>query len=161
MDDLFNIAGLIFMLVLLIPNAVYVIINRGRPVKKEKHKILEPIEQVARVGCIAFMTLNVPGTYFGFWSETAFAVYLSVDFALTFTYCLLWIVFWRSNTLPKALTLSIIPSVMLLFSGVISRSILLTIFALIFAPAHILISCMDAKIVAKDEENLVMNQKRR
>lgn len=159
--EYFNIAGLIFMLVLLVPNAVYVIINRGKPVKKEKHKILEPIEQVARVGCIAFMTLNVPGTYFGFWSETAFAVYLCVDFALTFIYCLLWIVFWRSNTLPKALALSIIPSVMLLFSGVISRSILLTIFALVFAFAHIMISCKDAKSLAKDEENLAINQKSR
>ena len=147
-DSLFNIAGLIFMLVLMVPNAVYAIVNRGRPVKKEKHKILEPIEQVGRIGCIAFMTLNVPGTCFGFGSETAFAIYLSVDFALTFTYCLLWIVFWRSNSLPKALTLSIIPSVMLLFSGLISRSILLTAFALIFAPAHIIISCKDAKSLA-------------
>ena len=42
------------------------------------------------------------------------------------------------------MALSIIPSAMFLFSGIISRSLLLTLSALLFAPSHILISYKNA-----------------
>lgn len=149
------------MLIILIPNALYAFLNRGRLPKTEKHKILEPIEQIGRIGCIAFMTVNIPGTVFGWQSDTAFAIYLCVNFVLSLTYCILWGVFWKSHNLAKALTLSIIPSVLLLFSGVMCRSILLLISSVIFVPAHILISCKDAKAAAKDEEGLVFYNTKR
>ncbi len=42
------------------------------------------------------------------------------------------------------MALSIIPSAIFLFSGIISRSLLLTLSALLFAPSHILISYKNA-----------------
>ena len=45
----------------------------------------------------------------------------------------------------RALALSILPSILFLFSGIMTRSVLLTIAALLFAPAHIAISYRNAK----------------
>lgn len=60
-------------------------------------------------------------------------------------YCLIWIVCFRKSSVFRALALSIIPSLLFLLSGIMSRSILLTIAAVIFAPSHILLSYKNAK----------------
>ena len=50
---------------------------------------------------------------------------------------------------PKSLVrnraLSIIPAIIFMFSGIMSRSVLLIVASLLFAPAHILISYKNAK----------------
>lgn len=51
----------------------------------------------------------------------------------------------------RALALSIIPSVIFLFSGIMSRSILLFLASVPFAPAHILISCKSADLEHKNQ----------
>ena len=149
--EYFNLFGMVFVLVLLIPNAIYAIISKGRIQTKERHRILEPIETVGRIGCMAFMVINIPGTVFGYRSDEAFAIYLMAGFALSLVYCALWAVFWRQKTLAKALCLSILPSLLFLFCGVMNRSILLIVSTLIFAPAHILISCKDVLGQAQDD----------
>ena len=45
----------------------------------------------------------------------------------------------------RAIVLSVLPSLVFLFSAVMSRSLLLGLSALLFAPAHILISCKNAE----------------
>ena len=58
---------------------------------------------------------------------------------------MIWIICFRKNTIFKVLALSIIPSVIFMFSGIMSRSALLVVASLLFAPAHILISYKNAK----------------
>ena len=70
---------------------------------------------------------------------------LIVNSILIILYCLIWIICFRKNTVFKALALSIIPAVIFMFSGIMSRSVLLIIASLLFAPAHILISYKNAK----------------
>lgn len=139
-----NLYGLFMILLVLLPNLIYGLYISGKPVPKEKHRILGPIEQIGRIGCVAFMALEIPGVYFDYWSQTAFLLYLSIGFTLVFAYCLFWIIFWKKGSMVRALLLSILPSLLFLSCGIFSRSILLIVFALIFAPAHIAISCMDA-----------------
>ena len=105
----------------------------------------ERLEQIGRVGCIGFMVLNIPGTWFGWWSWKVLAIYLIVDTVLVVLYCVLWMICWKKNSMFKALSLSIIPSALFLFSGVMCRSILLILSAVLFAPTHILISYKNAK----------------
>ena len=45
----------------------------------------------------------------------------------------------------RALSLSILPSILFLFSGVMSHSLLLTLSSLVFAPCHIAISYQSAR----------------
>ena len=91
------------------------------------------------------MIFNVPGTCFGWPSNEAFAAYVIADGALAALYCLIWFVCFRKSSVFRALALSIISSLLFLLSGIMSRSILLTIAAVIFAPSHILLSYKNAK----------------
>lgn len=140
-----NIFGLVFIAIIMIPNIVFAIKCKDGFENKWNNKSVEIVEQIGRFGCFGFMVVNIPGTWFGWWSDNAFSIYLIVNMVLIILYCGIWIICFRKNTVFRALALSIIPSVIFLFSGIMSRSILLIITSLLFAPAHILISYKNAK----------------
>ena len=140
-----NVFGLVMVAVIMIPNILFAMKCKDGFVNKWNNKFVETVEQIGRFGCFGFMIINIPGTWFGWWSDEAFAVYLFVDAVLVTLYCVLWAVCFRKSSVFRALALSIIPSVLFLFSGIMSRSILLTIAAVLFAPSHILISYQNAK----------------
>ena len=145
MMEWFNVFGLGFVIVILIPNILFAMKCKEGFENTWKNKFVEIIEQIGRFGCLGFMIVNIPGTWFGWWSDEAFAVYLIVDMVLIVAYCVIWTVCFKKNTVFRALALSIIPSLLFLFSGIMSRSILLTIASALFAPSHILISYKNAK----------------
>ena len=140
-----NVFGLVMAAVIMIPNILFAMKCKDGFVNKWNNKSVETVEQIGRFGCFGFMIINIPGTWFGWWSDEAFAVYLVVDAVLVTLYCVIWAVCVRKSSVFRALALSIIPSVLFLFSGIMSRSILLTIAAVLFAPSHILISYQNAK----------------
>ena len=98
----------------MIPNIIFAFKCKDGFVNKWENKYVDVMEQVGRFGCFGFMIINIPGTWFGWWSD-------------------------------EALALSIIPSFLFLFSGIMSRSVLLIIAAVLFAPSHIVISYRNAK----------------
>lgn len=140
-----NVFGLVMVAVIMIPNILFAMKCKDGFVNKWNNKFVETVEQIGRFGCFGFMIINIPGTWFGWWSDEAFAVYLVVDAVLVTLYCVIWAVWFRKSSVFRALALSIIPSVLFLFSGIMSRSILLTIAAVLFAPSHILISYQNTK----------------
>ena len=140
-----NVFGLVMVAVIMIPNILFAMKCKDGFVNKWNNKSVETVEQIGRFGCFGFMIFNIPGTWFGWWSDEAFAVYLVVDAVLVTLYCVIWAVCFRKSSVFRALALSIIPSVLFLFSGIMSRSILLTIAAVLFAPSHILISYQNTK----------------
>ena len=140
-----NVFGLVMVAVIMIPNILFAMKCKDGFVNKWNNKSVETVEQIGRFGCFGFMIINIPGTWFGWWSDEAFAVYLVVDAVLVTLYCVIWAVCFRKSSVFRALALSSIPSVLFLFSGIMSRSILLTIAAVLFAPSHILISYKNAK----------------
>ena len=143
--DWFNVFGLVFIAVIMIPNIIFAIKNKEGFENKRKNRFLEVAEQIGRIGCFVFMIINIPGTGCGWRSDEAFAVYLITDTLLIAVYCAIWIVCFRKNSVFRALALSGIPSVLFLFSGIMSRSVLLIISSVIFAPSHIIISYRNAK----------------
>lgn len=143
--DRFNIFGLIFIAIIMIPNIIYAIKCKEGFINKWSNKTVELLEQIGRFGCFGFMIINIPGTWFGWWSDEAFAAYLIVNVILVLSYCTIWIICFKKNTVFRALALSILPSVLFLFSGIMSRSVLLMISAVIFAPCHIIISYKNAE----------------
>lgn len=140
-----NVFGLVMVAVIMIPNILFAMKCKDGFVNKWNNKSVETVEQIGRFGCFGFMIINIPGTWFGWWSDEAFAVYLVVDAVLVTLYCVIWAACFRKSSVFRALALSIIPPVLFLFSGIMSRSILLTIAAVLFAPSHILISYQNAK----------------
>lgn len=141
----FNPFGLVFMIFIMIPNIVFAIKCKDGFENSWNNKIVSVLEQIGRYGCFAAMIFNVPFTAFGFPSDEAFALYLIINSVFILAYCIIWIVCFKRNSMFRAVSLSVIPSVIFLFSGIMSRSVILTIAALIFAPCHILISCKNAK----------------
>ena len=140
-----NVFGSIMIAVIMIPNIIFAIRCKEGLKNKWKNKIVEFIEQTGRFGCFIFMIVNIPGTWFGWWSDEAFAIYLIVDTTLVTAYCVIWIICFKNSSMFRALALSVIPSVLFLFSGIMSRSILLLVASILFAPSHILLSYRNAK----------------
>ena len=140
----FNIFGLAFITAIMIPNIIFALKHKEVFENRYHNKTIEIIEQIGRFGCFGFMIFNIPTTWFGWWSDEAFAIYLMVDAVLIVLYCTIWVIYWRKNNVFKAMVLSIIPSAIFLFSGIMCRSILLIISSLLFAPAHIFISYKNA-----------------
>lgn len=140
-----NIFGLVFIAVIMIPNIIFAIKCKEGFENIWNNKLVETLEQIGRFGCFGFMIIYIPNTWFGWQSDEAFAAYLIADVILVLAYCVIWIVCFRKNGIFRALSLSIIPSVIFLLSGILSRSVLLILSAVIFAPCHILISYKNAR----------------
>lgn len=140
----FNWYGLIFIAVIMIPNVIFAVKCKDDFVNKWNNKTVETLEQIGRFGCFILMIFNVQYTYFGFFFDSGLTVYLIVDSILVFAYCLIWTICFRKNGVFRALALSIIPSVLFLFSGIMICSIPLIVAATIFAPCHILLSYKNA-----------------
>ncbi len=147
-----NLFGLIFLIVLLIPNIIYAFKQKVRIRHRWQNKPVLILEQIGRIGCMVFMCVILPGTTFGFSSGEALAVYLMGNEALILCYLVAWIFLGRRFNLSRALALSILPSVVFLFSGLLSHYIPLIVSALVFGPCHILISCQDVLHKPSSEE---------
>ena len=140
----FNYYGLAVMAIIMIPNIVYAVKHKNDPANTVRNKAVVISEQIGRYACFFLMIFLIPYTYFGFWFEHALTVYLSVNGGL----CLLYLIFWgvcgKQNNLLRALTLSIIPTCIFLFGGIMLAYIPLLVFALLFGANHIYISCKNA-----------------
>ena len=141
----FNIFGFAFVVIIMIPNIIFAMKCKNGFENKWNNKFVETMEQIGRFSCFGFMIINIPKTCFGWWNDKAFTIYLIVDIVLVTLYCLIWFICFKKNSMFRALALSIIPSIMFLFSGIMTRSILLILAAIIFAPCHIMISYKNAK----------------
>jgi len=141
----FNWYGLIIIAVIFIPNILCAVLDKNAFVNKFSNKFLTVTEQIGRYGCMAFMVFNIPYTYFNFWFSCAIYVYFAVNGFLLVFYCLGWIIFRKSRSIIKALWLSVTPSLIFVFSGIMLASVPLLVCAVIFSVAHILISVKNAE----------------
>lgn len=141
----FNLAGFCMIAVIMVPNVIFAMKCKEGFENKWNNRFVETIEQIGRFGCFGFMVINIPGTCLGWIDDKVFSVYLVVDILLTALYCLIWIICFRKNSVFRSLALSVIPSAIFLFSGIMSRSVLLILSAIIFAPSHIMLSYRNAK----------------
>ena len=144
-----NFYGLAFMLVIMIPNIIFASINKDGFQNLWKNKFVEVLEQIGRMGCFGFMVFIIPRCGFGFSPDESFSLYLIVNVVLLAAYCLIWIICFERNSIFRALALSIIPSVIFLASGILSRYIPLIVAAVIFAPCHIAISYKNVELETK------------
>ncbi len=140
----FNYYGLAVMAVVMIPNIIYAVKNKGNVADTYNNKLATVAEQIGRYGCFAFMIFNIPYSYFNFWFDYAIIVYLAVNGGLCLAYLIFWIICRNKSGKLRALALSVIPSCIFIFSGVMLLNIPLICFAVIFAVSHILISYKNA-----------------
>lgn len=143
-----NLYGIIIIALILVPNILFAVKCSDGFENRWKNRTAEILEQAGRYACMGFMIFNIPGTYCGFWFAGGLAAYLIVNGILIAAYCIIWAVCFRKNNVFRALFLSILPSLIFLFSGVSLGSFLLIAAAVLFAPCHILISYKNAVFLA-------------
>ena len=132
----------------MIPNVVYAVKCKNEEANTDRNRAVEILEQIGRYACFAFMIFNVPYTCFGFWFGHALTVYLIVNGVLCTAYCAFWVICRKRKGVLRALSLSILPTAVFLFSGIVLANIPLVAFSAVFGVTHILISCKNA--VKKD-----------
>lgn len=137
----FNLTGLIFVVVLLIPNIIYAATNKDGFADNYHNKFVETGEQIGRFGCFILMFIQPSFVTLGYIYDGAQALHLILGIVLLTLYCGGWIVFRKGNSVAKALTLSILPSVLFLESGILTLNIPLIALSVVFAICHITISC--------------------
>ena len=138
--DWFNLTGLIFVFVLLIPNIIYAVTNKDGFAGEFHNKLIEIGEQIGRFGCFIVKSIQLPFVTLGYIYDGAQTLHLIFGIVLLALYCGGWIVFRKGNSMAKALTLSILPSVLFLESGILTLNILLIVLSVVFAICHITIS---------------------
>ena len=136
----FNLIGFLFVVVLLIQNIIYAATNKDGFADKYHNKLVETGEQIGRFGCFILMFIQIPFVTLGYIYDGAQALYLIFGIVLLALYCGGWIVFRKKNSVAKALTLSILPSVLFLESGILTLNIPLIVLSVVFAICHITIS---------------------
>lgn len=140
----FNYGGLIIIAVMMIPNIVFAVKHKGGYQNTYQNQVAQILEQISRYACMVLMIFNIPYTWIGFYFSFAEIIYCLINSLLVLGYCVIWVVLWQKAGIVKALLLSIIPSLIFLFSGIMIASIPLTIFAIIFTVTHVLISVKNA-----------------
>ncbi len=141
--DWFNWVGLIFMVAIMSLNIVYAV-KKKEDFSNKVNKSWLLFEQIGRYGCMAFMIFNLPYTYFNFWFESAFLTYVIVNAILVLLYAVIFIATWNTKSLFKVISLSILPSLIFLFSGILLLNIPLMVFSVIFTVCHVTVSIKNA-----------------
>lgn len=135
----FNFWGLVIVTLILFPNIIYGFKHQPVPTR-DVPKYMIVLENIGRYGCMLFLIADVPFTYSEFFIPNGLIYYLAINGGLVLLYIILYFVFWKRTGLAKGLWLSIIPSLIFLYSGIMILSIPLLICAALFATCHILIS---------------------
>ena len=139
-----NLFGGIIVILLLIPNIVYALKNRG-----EKNlctdRTMNLLEQIGRYGCIVLMWLPLLVWKFGFQSVPEMLLYFAGNGALLLLYWLVFARYLKERTAKRALVLAILPACVFLLSGLLLRHWLLVGFAVLFAVGHIYVTAVNAR----------------
>ena len=134
-----NVFGAIIVVLMLVPNVVYALKNRGEE-NRCTNRWMNLLEQIGRYGCIAFMWFPLLVGKFSFRSVPEMTLYLGGNGALLAVHWFVYARYLRERTRRRALTLAVVPACIFLMSGLLLRHWLLVVFALFFAVGHIYVT---------------------
>ena len=138
-----NIFGAVIVILMLIPNIVYAIKNKGEK-NYCTNLFMNIIEQIGRYACIVLMWLPLLVWKFGFASVFEMILYLACNGLFLAVYWITFAVYMNRKSLQLALVLAIVPACIFIFSGILLRHWLLAGFAILFAVGHIYVTYKNA-----------------
>ena len=138
-----NIFGAVIVILMLIPNIVYAIKNKGEK-NYCTNLFMNIIEQIGRYACIALMWLPLLVWKFGFASVLEMILYLTCNGIFLAVYWITFAIYMNRKSLQLALVLAIVPACIFIFSGILLRHWLLAGFAILFAVGHIYVTYKNA-----------------
>ena len=138
-----NIFGAIIVVLMLIPNIVYAIKNKGEK-NLCTNRFMNVIEQIGRYACIVLMWLPLLARKFRFTSVLEMVLYMACNGMLLAAYWVVFAVYMKRKTARLALTLAVLPTCIFLLSGILLQHWLLAGFAVLFAVGHIYVTYKNA-----------------
>ena len=134
-----NVFGAVIVVLMLIPNIIYALKNKGAENKCE-NKLMNAIEQVGRYGCIVLMWLPLLVWKFGFPSVYEMMLYFFGNGCLLAAYGIVYAAYLKRKTRKRALALAVLPTCIFLLSGLLLRHWMLAAFAVLFGIGHIYVT---------------------
>ena len=135
----FNTYGLIFLILLLIPNIIYAVKYKDA-VNKCTDKWALTLEQIGRYGSMFFMVFTFGSMTQGWASVMDYVVYLWGSALLLLGYWIVWMLYFAGVKMWKSMALAIIPTVLFLLGGITMRNIPAIILAVVFGVGHIYVT---------------------
>lgn len=140
----FNLFGLIFIILLLLPNIIYAFKFRGAK-NHCTNTGLNILEQIGRYTCMIFMIFNIGLKEFSFSSVSLFLIYLIGNGLLMLLYWIIWFFYFKKQDYRKSMALAILPTIIFLLSGITLGHPLLIISSILFGFGHISVTNINAK----------------
>ncbi len=134
-----NIHGLIIIIIIMIPNIIFAM-KENHFKSKYNNKIIEVIEQIGRFGSIGLMIFNIPFLNNGYRFTNGRHLYIFLTSILSIVYCFVWFLYFKIESIKKAMLLAIIPTIIFLLSGIIQGKVLLILLSVLFGISHIIIT---------------------
>ena len=100
-----NRFGAILVVLILIPNIVYAVKNKGEQ-NRCANRFMNCIEQIGRYGCIVWMWLPLLVWKFGFASVFEFLLYLAGNGLLLAAYWFVFLLYFKEKTEKRAMILA-------------------------------------------------------
>lgn len=135
----FNGYGLIFLILLLIPNIVYAVKYKDAT-NTCTNKWALVMEQIGRYGSMFFMVFTIGSLTQGWTSVAEFVVYLWGSALLMLSYWIVWMLYFAEVSMWKSMALAIIPTLLFLFGGITMRNIPAIVLAVVFGIGHIYVT---------------------
>ena len=138
-----NVFGAVIVVLMLIPNIVYAIQNKGEK-NLCTNRFMNVVEQIGRYACIVLMWLPLFVWKFGFASVLEMVLYMACNGMLLAAYWIAFADYMKRKTARLALVLAVLPVCIFLLSGILLRHWLLAGFAVLFAVGHIYVTYKNA-----------------
>ena len=135
----FNGYGLIFLILLLIPNIVYAVKYKDAT-NTCTNKWALVMEQIGRYGSMFFMVFTLGSMTQGWASVTEFMVYLLGSMLLMLAYWIVWMLYFVEQRMWKSMVLAIIPTLLFMIGGITMRNAVAMAFAVVFGIGHIYVT---------------------
>lgn len=139
-----NLFGALLVVVMLIPNIVFAVKHTEQE-NQCKSLIINLIEQVGRYACMLLMWFPLLVWEFCFSNVFEMLCYIIISLTLIFSYLIVWVFYFKNQSLSLALALAIIPTALFFICGLLLKHWLLVIFAILFGVGHIYITYKNNK----------------
>ena len=141
-----NVFGAVIVVLMLIPNIVYAIKNKGEK-NLCTNRFMNVVEQVGRYACIVLMWLPLLVWKFGFASVLDMMLYMACNGLLLAAYWITFAFYMKRRSVRLALVLAVLPACIFLLSGILLQHWLLAGFAVVFAIGHIYVTYKNAILI--------------
>lgn len=135
---MFNIYGIIMLVLIMIPNIVYFQKNKDIDVKKMRESSsLEITENILRYMVILFFAVNTGLFEYGFADKKLIAVWAIASAVLIAVYYAGWVKYFKCKTFAVEILLAVVPSIVFIFSGIMMRCYVALVLSVLFGIVHV------------------------